>query len=69
VRRFQSHIGRGKGIIKGGRGRKRPGWERGGEVKAEQDHMWGGGDRREAKRSKRLNRNKQPQGIGGRGIL
>ena len=36
-------------------------------VKGKQDQIWGGGDRREAQKAKRMNGNNQPPGVGGGG--
>jgi hypothetical protein len=51
-------------IITGGRRREGTGWEMEGERVTGSDM---GGDRRETQKAKRMNGNKQPRGVGGRG--
>jgi hypothetical protein len=44
-------------------------WVEEGREKVEQEKIWGGRNKREAQRAKRMNGNKQPQGVGGEGTL
>jgi hypothetical protein len=55
---------RGKEIILGSRGRERPGWESRGWHGRESKIRYGGTDRREAQRAKRINGDKQHGGTG-----